>query len=157
MSLTAFSHLQLSRRQVLFGMAVLPGLLPAASKAKDKVDIALDRGARHIVNSQEADGTFSDPNSRRTTYKTAQSDSELFPIYETNSAKLTVIGGVSEPKNPRPGDIVTVTAKKDEGLRKKGFLFWATDPLIEIKQPYSRSVKFCMPSTDLKVIAKPHL
>ena len=64
MSLTAFSHLQLSRRQALLGMAVLPRLLPAAGKAKDKVDIALDRGARHIVNSQEADGTFTDPKAR---------------------------------------------------------------------------------------------
>ena len=64
MSLTAFSHLQLSRRQALLGMAVFPGLLPAAGKAKDKVDIALDRGARHIVNSQEADGTFTDPKAR---------------------------------------------------------------------------------------------
>jgi hypothetical protein len=45
-------------------MAVLPGLLPAAGKVKDKVDIALDRGARHIVNSQEADGTFTDPKAR---------------------------------------------------------------------------------------------
>jgi len=64
MSLAAFSHLQLSRRQALLGMAVLPGLLPAVGKAKDKVDIALDRGARYIVNSQEADGTFTDPKAR---------------------------------------------------------------------------------------------
>ncbi|MDB4721562.1 hypothetical protein OAF65_07595 [Verrucomicrobiales bacterium] len=102
-------------------------------------------------------GTFSNPKSRRTTYKTTQNDSELFPIYETNSAKLTVIGGISEPKNPSPGDIVTVTANKDEDLRKKDFLFWSTDPPIKITQPYNRSVKFCLPSTDIKVTAKPHL
>ncbi|MDC0144846.1 hypothetical protein OAK45_10000 [Verrucomicrobia bacterium] len=64
MSLAEFSDLQLSRRQALLGMAVLPGLLPAVGKAKDKVDIALDRGARHIVNSQESDGTFTDPKAR---------------------------------------------------------------------------------------------
>ncbi|MBT7982945.1 MAG: hypothetical protein HN584_10270, partial [Akkermansiaceae bacterium] len=102
-------------------------------------------------------GTFSDPESRRTTYKTTQSDSELFPIYETDSAKLTVIGGTAEPKNPRPGDIVTVTANKDENPNQKDFLFWATDPPIKIDQPYNRSVKFCMPSTNITVSAKPRL
>ena len=45
-------------------MAVLPGLLPAVGKAKDKVDIALDRGARYIVNSQEADGPYTDHKDR---------------------------------------------------------------------------------------------
>ena len=65
MNLPVHSHLQLTRRQALLGLAVLPGLLPAAAgKAKDKVDIALDRGARFIVNSQEDDGSFTDPKAR---------------------------------------------------------------------------------------------
>ena len=65
MNLPVHSHLQLTRRQALLGLAMLPGLLPAAAgKAKDKVDIALDRGARFIVNLQEADGSFTDPKAR---------------------------------------------------------------------------------------------
>ncbi len=65
MSQPAHSILQLTRRQALLGMAALPiGLSAAAGKAKDKIDIALDRGARFIVNSQEADGSFTDPTAR---------------------------------------------------------------------------------------------
>ena len=65
MSLPALSISQLTRRQALLGMAALPlGLSAAAGKPKDKVDIALDRGARFIVNSQEADGSFTDPKAR---------------------------------------------------------------------------------------------
>jgi hypothetical protein len=65
MSLPALSISQLTRRQALLGMAALPlGLSAAAGKPKDKVDIALDRGARFIVNLQEADGSFTDPKAR---------------------------------------------------------------------------------------------
>jgi len=112
---------------------------------------------RPFVRWAALDGTFNDSKSRRTIYKTAQSDCELFPIYKNDSAKLTVIGGTSEPKNPSPGDIVTVTTNKDNNTGKKEFLFWSTDPPIEIKRPYERSVKFCMPSTDLKITAMPPL
>lgn len=58
--------MQLTRRQALLGMAAVPTLLPAAAgKAKDKIEIALDRGARFIVNAQEADGSFTDPDARQ--------------------------------------------------------------------------------------------
>ena len=66
MSRHAISIPLLTRRQALLGMAALPGLLPAAAgNPKDKVAIALDRGARFIVNSQEASGSFSDPKASR--------------------------------------------------------------------------------------------
>ena len=98
-------------------------------------------------------GKFEDPNSRRTTYITDNDDSELFAIYENENVKLSVVGGKAKPKNPKPGDTVTITLNKKQ--KGKPFLFWQSDPPIELTQPYERTVQFCMPPRDLKIIAKP--
>ena len=66
MSQPVFSQTHWTRRQALLGMATIPALLPAAdAKAKDKIDISLDRGARYIIKSQEADGSFTDNSARQ--------------------------------------------------------------------------------------------
>ena len=59
-------------------------------------------------------GKFDDPNSRRTTYITGNDDSELFAIYENENVKLSVVVGKAKPKNPKPGDKVTITLNKKQ-------------------------------------------
>ena len=74
-------------------------------------------------------------------------------FYENENVKLSVVGGKAKPKNPKPGDTVTITLNKKQ--KGKPFLFWQSDPPIELTQPYDRTVQFCMPPNDLKIIAKP--
>ena len=80
-------------------------------------------------------------------------DSELFAIYENQKVKLSVFGGKADPKKPKPGDKVTITVNKNQ--KDKPFLFWQSNPTIELTQPYDNTVQFCMPPHDLVISAKP--
>lgn len=101
-----------------------------------------------------AGGSFSDPKNRRSTFTVGNADAQLTAIFASDSAKLTVNGGNAEPANPKPGDLVTVTA---DGERKKGHVrYWTNDASIEIPFPQKKSFTFRMPSRDVTVSAKSH-
>ena len=122
-------------------------------KTKINISAAEMKNGKRFLKWASLKGKFEDPNSRRTTYITDNDDSELFAIYENENVKLSVVGGKAKPKNPKPGDTVTITLNKKQ--KGKPFLFWQSDPPIELTQPYDRTVQFCMPPNDLKIIAKP--
>ena len=122
-------------------------------KTKINISAAEMKNGKRFLKWASLKGIFEDPNSRRTTFITGNDDSELFAIYENENVKLSVVGGKAKPKNPKPGDTVTITLNKKQ--KGKPFLFWQSDPPIELTQPYDRTVQFCMPPNDLKIIAKP--
>jgi hypothetical protein len=99
-------------------------------------------------------GSFADAASRRTSYTTGTGDAQLTPVYETDSAKLTVVHGTAKPANPKPGDIVSVTANADTDSSR--FFYWKMDQPIDIAHPHKRSVSFCMPSHDVTITAQLH-
>ena len=99
-----------------------------------------------------AGSLFADAASRRTTYTVGTGDAQLTPVYATGSVKLNVVRGTATPVNPKPGDIVTLTALADTGSAH--FLFWKINEEIDIAHPHRRTVSFCMPSHDVTITAQ---
>ncbi|MEM7262849.1 MAG: hypothetical protein AAF488_12730, partial [Planctomycetota bacterium] len=121
-----------------------PGSVVAISAPKTK-------SGRAFVKWASKNGKLADANSRRTTFTTAEGDTELVPIYGV-AGKLTVTGGTANPAQPKPGDRVKITV--DAADTK--FLYWTTDRGLELPLPQSRSITICMPDGDLHVRAVPY-
>ena len=111
-------------------------------------------GKRFVKWAGPAGSRFANATSRRTTYTTGTGDAQLTPVYATDSVKLTVVQGKATPANPKPGDIVTITANADTSTSR--FFFWEIDQQIDIPNPYARSVRFCMPSHNVTINARLH-
>ena len=120
---------------------------------KINITAAATKNGQRFLKWASLKGKFEDPKSRRTSYTTVDNDSELFAIYENQKVKLSVFGGKADPKKPMPGDKVTITINKNQ--KDKPFLFWQSNPTIELTQPYENTVQFCMPPHDLVISAKP--
>ncbi|MDG2213443.1 MAG: hypothetical protein P8M70_06425 [Verrucomicrobiota bacterium] len=94
-------------------------------------------------------GTFAKATSRSTTFTTPKGDVTISAIYGKNPFTLKVEGGKAEPAEPKPGEVVTVTATGDQ------FYFWKTySRLIDIALPRARSFTFAMPSADVTITAQ---
>ena len=70
-------------------------------------------------------------------------------IYGKQPYTLKVEGGKAEPSNPKPGEVVTVSAGTDK------FFYWETDSkLLDIALPSARSFSFAMPSGNVTITAQ---
>ena len=106
------------------------------------------KGDKPFVKWASARGTFAKATSRSTTFTTPKGDVTISAIYGKNPFTLKVEGGKAEPAEPKPGEVVTVTATGNQ------FYFWKTDSkLIDIALPSARSFSFAMPSADVALIA----
>ena len=109
------------------------------------------RKGKPFVKWASAGGSFADASKRRTKFTVAEGDAQLTAIYN-HAAQLTVVGGTAKPVSPKPGDMVTVTANTNSD--SKGVFYWEIDGRIDVAHPHQTSVKFCMPSRDVKVVGR---
>ena len=94
-------------------------------------------------------GKFDDVNSPSASFTTPSGDVTISAVYGKQPFKLSVTGGEAKPEAPKPGEVVTVTARSDK------FFYWKTNSkLIDIAIPTQRSIRFAMPSGDVILIAQ---
>ncbi|MDP7012311.1 MAG: hypothetical protein QF685_13155, partial [Verrucomicrobiota bacterium] len=104
------------------------------------------KDGKPFVNWASDRGTFAKATSRSTSFTTPKGDVTISAIYGRQPYTLKVEGGKAEPANPKPGEIVTVTATGNQ------FYFWKTDSkLIDIALPSARSFSFAMPSGNVTI------
>ena len=107
------------------------------------------KGDKPFVKWASARGTFAKATSRSTTFTTPKGDVTISAIYGKQTYTLKVEGAKAEPAEPKPGEVVTVTATD------KRFYFWRTDSkFIDIALPSARSFSFAMPSADVIITAQ---
>ena len=107
------------------------------------------KGDKPFVKWASARGTFAKATSRSTTFTTSKGDVTISAIYGKQTYTLKVEGAKAEPAEPKPGEVVTVTATG------KQFYFWKTDSkFIDIALPSARSFTFAMPSADVTITAQ---
>lgn len=110
------------------------------------------RGGKPFVKWAASRGTFSDASKRRTLFNVGKEDAQLTAVFE-GSVRLTVVGGKADPANPRPGELVRVTAlsgKKEEGGQ---VFYWTTNGPLALTRPHLPQITFLMPPEDVTVTA----
>lgn len=110
------------------------------------------RNGKRFLRWASAHGTLADPTERRVSYTVGKHDAFVVPVYE-GTAKLTVVRGTAKPANPKPGDIVTVSADPFPHPDADYAFWWKTDASIDLYHPYQKSITFCMPSEDVTISA----
>ena len=107
------------------------------------------KGDKPFVKWASDHGKFAEETSRSTSFTTPEGDVTISAIYGKQPFKLSVVGGKANPAEPKPGEVVTVSASTNK------FFYWRTDSkLIDIALPSARSFTFAMPSADVAIIAQ---